>query len=513
MENEIITTNQQEINQNQTNIENMDLTTKYIMENIDKSLIIFCNPISGNQEGKIVLSIAKHYLTREQYKLIDFQYLQTEKRYEPIKSIFFELVNKEDNAKGQKLLKYCTERCKLNKEMGQPEQFQKIRTLIAGGDGTVLSMIESFIKNGIDINYCTFGHVPLGTANDLSNSLGFSDHVDISENDIDKLYFILNRYYTAKFGKIDIWKLELQLDPEEGEILTNSKNGKVPLKDNNGNLIKNYTRTFINYVSLGYDARVGYNFDSRRTHSRTRNKCIYFCEGLKKMICRKTISVQHFIDTFTVYDSPDNSNQQLLFDNVEINNDNNVVTSQNNLIYREKTIKFQMRSKYSLIQNKNIINNEYLVLEGKPCSIIFQNIANYMSGVRDIWGKGDPKINVEVVAPTPEEKNICTKKLDDMAKSKQTFDDKMLEVFTFDNGLETGLEKIYRGLAKKIYHGYGPMEIKFLQTPKYLKEDRKNRIYLNLDGEFFHIVKPILLTIELNKDYCGGQLPFLIGDV
>ena len=31
-----------------------------------------------------------------------------------------------------------------------------------------------------------------------------------------------------------------------------------------------------------------------------------------------------------------------------------------------------------------------------------------------------------------------------MAKSPQKFDDKMLEVFTFDNGLETGLEKVIK---------------------------------------------------------------------
>ena len=500
---------------NQINTEDIDLTTKYIMENMDKALIMFCNPISGNQEGKIVLSIANHYFTKEKYKLIDFQYLKTEKKYEPIKAVFFELINKEDNAKGQKLLKYCTERCKLNEERGLPEKYQKIRTLIAGGDGTVLSMVESFIKYGTDINYCSFGHVPLGTANDLSNSLGFDSHVDISENNIDELYFILHRYYIAKYGKIDIWKLELQLDPIDGEILTNSKKGKSPLKDNNGNIIKKYERTFINYVSLGYDARVGYNFDSRRTSSRNVNKCIYFCEGLKKMICRKTVSVQHFIDTFTVYEDPDSSvNQESLFDNqiTSIYN-KNIELSQKNFDLNERKIIFQIRSKYSEgVKNTNNNNDEYLLLEGKPCSIIFQNIANYMSGVKDIWGKGKPQINVKVIAKTIEENNNCSKKLDEMAKSKQTFDDKMLEVFTFDNGLETGLEKVHSGFAKKIYHGRGPMEIKFLDTPKYDKEDKKDRIYLNLDGEFFHIVKPKILRIELNRDYCGGQLPFLIGD-
>ena len=100
-----------------------------------------------------------------------------------------------------------------------------------------------------------------------------------------------------------------------------------------------------------------------------------------------------------------------------------------------------------------------------------------------------------------------------MVNSIQKLDDKMLEVFTFDNGLETGLEKVYRGLAKKIYHGKGPMEVKFVETPKYIKADKKHRIYMNLDGEYFHIVKPILLRIELNRDICEGQLPFLVGNM
>ena len=84
---------------------------------------------------------------------------------------------------------------------------------------------------------------------------------------------------------------------------------------------------------------------------------------------------------------------------------------------------------------------------------------------------------------------------------------------TIDNGFKTGFEKVIGGFARKIYHGRGPMELKFLETPDYVENDKKNRIYLNLDGEYFHIVKPVLLRVELNKDMCQGQLPFLIGDM
>ena len=485
--------------------ENLDLTTKYVLENLKNTIILFCNPLSGNREGKIILDIASNYRTQEDYKLIDFQYLNT--KNEPIKAVIFELINKEDNAKGQLLLRHCSERCKQNLERGLPEEYQKVRTLIGGGDGTVLSMIESFIKNGTDINYCIFGHIPLGTGNDLANTLGFSDHINISKNNLNDLYNILNRYYKATFGKIDIWKMDLQLDNEEGEILVNTKNGKFPLKDDNGNIIKRYIRSFINYVSLGYDARVGYNFDPKRTHSRNGNKCIYFCEGFKKLTCRKTISIQGFIDTFTIYDSLDNSyNQKSFFTDTESTEEK--VNGEPN----SQKIKFQFISKKTY--NKEIKkdnNKKYLVVEGDPCSIIFQNIVNYMSGVNDMWGKGKEQLAVNVKNTNKETKKKYTNKLKKMADEKQKFDDKKLEVFTFDNGFKTGFEKVIGGFAKKIYHGRGPMEVKFLETPKFLEDNKKDRIYLNLDGEYFHIVKPLLMRLELNRDLCQGQLPFLIG--
>ena len=505
----------------QPNSEFVDLTTQYLGEHIDKTIIIFCNPISGNKEGRIFLNIANHYLTKEKYKLIDFQYLVTEKKYEPIKAVFFELINKQDNEKGRLLVKNLTKKCKLNEEAGLPENFHKIRTLIAGGDGTILSMVESFAKDGSDINYCCFGHVPLGTGNDLSNSLGFSDHVTISENNIDELYAILLKYYKAKYGKVDIWKMDLQLDPTVGRILVNTKKGKEPLKDDNGNILNRYIRTFINYISFGYDARVGYNFDPKRSFSRNVNKCIYFLEGFKKLFCQKTISVQKFIDTITVYDSEENSiNQESFFSdkdnneiqaNISTNIKNNTEISSNNLNINKHKTKFQLMSlnKY----NENNINSKCLVLEGKPCSIIFQNIINYMSGVKDIWGHGKEKLSISMKNVTNEENLKYSKKLTDMSHCEQKFDDKMLEVFTFDNGFETGLENLFGGLAKKIYHGRGPIEVKFIETPNYNKEDKENRIYLNLDGEYFHVIKPIVVKIELNRDYCGGQLPFLIGNI
>ena len=491
---------------NTKNSEANDLTTQYILENIHKILIFFCNPISGNQEGQIFLNIASNYKTKDNYKLMDFQYLKSSsnKEYLPMIVVVFQLTSKEETNQGNLLVKKCYEKCVINQQKGLSEEYNKVRVLIGGGDGTILSTIEHLIKAGTDINYCLFGHVPLGTGNDLANTLGFSDHVDISENSLDDFYQIISRYYKAKSGKIDIWKMDLTLDENDGKILLNEKDGKKPILDENGNIVKRYVRTFINYISFGYDARVGYNFDPKRTSSRNKNKCIYFCEGLKKLTCRKTMNIQEFIDTFTIYDSSDNSINQDSFFSEKIDIEpNNIKTELNHA-------KFQFVSKQVYEKKYKALNSKCLVIKDTPCTIIFQNIVNYMSGVNDIWGNGKNQLAIEVKSNSNEEKRKYTEKLEQMAAEKQKIDDKMLEIFTFDNGLKTGFEKVIGGLAKKIYHGKGPIEMSFLDTPNYDKNERKNRIYFNLDGEYFHVVKPILLRVELNRDICQGQLSMLI---
>jgi hypothetical protein len=78
-----------------------------------------------------------------------------------------------------------------------------------------------------------------------------------------------------------------------------------------------YRRSFINYFSLGYDARIGFGFDKKRSGKRCLNKCIYFWEGCKKNCCTKTFPLNSFINSFQVIDfdskkklTEDNSNSE-----------------------------------------------------------------------------------------------------------------------------------------------------------------------------------------------------------
>jgi diacylglycerol kinase (ATP) len=59
-----------------------------------------------------------------------------------------------------------------------------------------------------------------------------------------------------------------------------------------------FKKTFINYLSIGYDARVGFGFEKGRCGNRFCNKLLYFWEGCKKNCCRSTIKINSLIDRF-----------------------------------------------------------------------------------------------------------------------------------------------------------------------------------------------------------------------
>ena len=47
------------------------------------------------------------------------------------------------------------------------------KVILCGGDGTIMSIINEICDNDINVDNCIFGAIPLGTGNDLANTLGW----------------------------------------------------------------------------------------------------------------------------------------------------------------------------------------------------------------------------------------------------------------------------------------------------------------------------------------------------
>ena len=470
-----------------------------IKDYINDTFFVFCNPISGDQNGKKILEIADRFSMLTEYKFLDFSNIPNQKLY-PIKSFFFNLINTSDRDKGIELIKYY-------QKFENENNYYNI--LIGGGDGTTMQMITILKERDINIKNCIFGHLPLGTGNDISITLGFGKKVKIENMSILELYNILLNYYLSDYGYLDIWKSEVVVDNNNnGVVVQNTSNGKIPLLDKKGNILKIFIKSFTNYLSLGYDARVGYDFDPRRTKSRCINQCIYCWEGFKKLFFRKTLPINCFLDSITIYED------EILNSNNNGYHSDSTMCSYNineeSFLPRFNNMKIKCRYKpLNSIKPTDDVK-KLLIMKNDPCSIVFQNIISYMAGAKNIWKISRKNEEIGIDHPIFIKDNIKKQRtIDKNVNKPQEINDNKIEIFTFDNGLVTGFEKVIGGFAKKLYHGNGPILIKFNDIV-YNENDKTGRLYLNIDGEYFNLRRAKYMIIELDKSFCGGQLSFFM---
>ena len=80
---------------------------------------------------------------------------------------------------------------------------------------------------------------------------------------------------------------------------------------------------------------------------------------------------------------------------------------------------------------------------------------------------------------------------------------------TYDHGMDMGLDRVSRGNAKKIHQGKGPFVFTFKKILSKAQKKKLNKVYINIDGEFYHLVQPKQIVISLNDKISNGQIKFL----
>jgi diacylglycerol kinase (ATP) len=424
----------------------------------------------------------------------------------PFSTIVFNIINKDEMNSGKKFIK---------KYLSDFPDF-KIKILIAGGDGTVLGIVEELNREKIDLNRCIFGAMPFGTGNDLSNALGFGTECQVG--DINNFQRVLYTYIIGVESKIDIWELCINMDQINGAIYDVIKNGEKIKEDEEKNKILKFKKTFVTYFSLGFDARVGFEFEQRRTSNRCCNKVVYALEGAKRIFCcKKNYGLTQLLDSFLEGNS-----------NSEINNTNNGNDKNINIITEKSSDSdieevpndplLEEKEKINIENDNNSNDKRFvfktrtddkkdIVLKGNPVSLVCQNIDFYMGGTRDIWGKTS-HLGIHQEEASKEDYQEYKRQVVDNFK-KQAFDDKQIEFFTFENGIEFGLERVARGLAKRVYQGPGPVYLEFKKAPDETEKVALTKVYINCDGEFYHLQNPTEICVRLNENICNGQINIL----
>ena len=499
--------------------------------------MVLVNPKSGSQQGKTVLEHAEKYRIESipDYKVISFPIMDEKiikrkskeiqlknpnepneiiegnnsnqindfhlAKFDPLvefSTIIFNIIDKDDIIKGKQFVKkYLTDFPKNN-----------IKILIAGGDGTVLGIVEDLNKEGVPLDRCIFGAMPFGTGNDLSHCLGFGNECKVGG--IRNFQRVLYTYLIGTLSKIDIWELSVMVNEKNGTIFDVIKKGEKIKEDSNNNKVLEFKKTFVNYFSLGFDARVGFQFEQRRSSSRFCNKFIYAWEAAKRIFCcRKNYGLTQLLDSFqegTGEKSKEKKSDEIpdLTDIEEVKSEPMLPKEDNNCLL-EGERKFIFRTKSSEGISSNI------VLKGNPVNIICQNIDFYMGGTQNIWDKSS-NIGLEKEDSTKKELKDYKKEVLEHFK-KQAFDDKKIEFFTYEHGIELGLERVARGIAKRVYQGAGPVYLEFKKNPDDTEKLALEKVYLNCDGEFYHLVNPTHISVRLNTKICDGQINILKNEI
>ena len=528
--------------QSETNKNFFDIPFSDLPHNIQEDLklngkfyLIFVNPKSGSQEGKNILYLSSRYKYDyiSNYNLLTFPISITKNSQNKLNNnintnisllktrftiLVFDILISKEYEKGKNFIKSY-----LNFFINN-----QLKILIAGGDGSVLSIIEDLYKDNIDINRLVFGVFPVGTGNDLCHSLGYGNSIEFGKK-INNLENFIYLYTRSKITKIDIWEITINFNENSSLLVSTTKGEKIIYtsgninnnnknnnnNDNNNNNTNNniiitnnnktFNKNFINYMSLGYDAVCGAEFEMKRSSNRNCNRIIYGYEAIKRYLCcKKNYTINELIDNFISYENNNNnniidnkndssiniirvnSNKQILYEKEEnkeelneelMNNNENIISTENIIDTNENN--FDNKNNNILKGNKKIIfnnNTEKSSIKGNPIVLIAQNINYYMGGTQNIWNKSNAKDN---------------------KFSEQLFDDKKLEFFSYKNGFEMALERVFTGFANRIFQGEGPIILNF----------RENRdFYINIDGEFYHLINPKNLMITQSRKFNNGQI-------
>ncbi|CAK0858724.1 unnamed protein product [Prorocentrum cordatum] len=244
--------------------------------------------------------------------------------------------------------------------------------IVAGGDGTVMWVIEEMFKHGIDVDRVTLGTTPFGTGNDFSNVTGWGTRGPspgfLKENSgFSGMRRYVDAWLQAEQRPYDIWETSMRTMASEKAGFEFIQDGRKVCTDKHierhgirrlGDGSLEMSKYVCNYFSVGLDARVGVGFDKLRAKSQVINKGVYALEGAKKLLFKKKGVIGNVVDSL-----------------VELQSDTLLDRAAEGHKKDERAVVFKAGRQDDGDDKK---------LVGNPVSLIFMNIPSIAGGL-DIW--------------------------------------------------------------------------------------------------------------------------------
>jgi diacylglycerol kinase (ATP) len=351
--------------------------------------------------------------------------------------------------------------------------------IVAGGDGTVMWVIEEMFKHGVDVDKVNLGTTPFGTGNDFSNVTGWGTRGPSpgflkEESGFSGMRRYVDAWLQAEPRPYDIWETSVRTMASEKAGFEFIQDGRKVCTDKHidrhgikrlGDGSFEMSKYVCNYFSVGLDARVGVGFDKLRAKSQAINKGVYGWEGAKKLLFKKKGVIGNVVDSL----------EELHFDSM-------LDRAAKGHKSDERAVVFKAGQ-----QDDRDDNN---MLMGNPVSLIFMNIPSIAGGL-DIWKWS--KSNMGITGPK------------DLLDCPQDFGDGKLECLSYRSGIGFYLEQLrapttISGRGNRIYQGGEPLRLKFKSPSdvEFVKGTShcKGRTYMQVDGEFFIVYEPHSLVVK-----------------
>lgn len=351
-----------------------------------------------------------------------------------------------------------------------------IRMIMAGGDGSLMGLVNKAKEAGCDINTLVTCVLPYGTGNDLARCLNWGG----SEGEL-KIYKSLPKLINeiclnAEIKELNIWTVLIKFRHGGTTFDVDSKRKRSYIARNE----TFFERFMINYFSFGEDARVGTGFEKNRTKHRCCNTLVYGAVGCFNFCCccRRPESITDQILEVRSYKASKSLQEQGVPPMPEVANP----------MIMEET-KDQMEP----MLNRNSTNGEILFttkakdpdnlhIKGKPVTFCAMNIPSMMGGRANPWiqAAGRMAINNPYTQNPPKDYNTPKKMEKQLNFTKQDPTDGVLEFVTFRNMFEMTFLK--RG--QRLIQDEGPIEFKFKERVSLYSD----HLCFTIGGRHFHLL-------------------------
>jgi len=359
---------------------------------------------------------------------------------------------------------------------------ERIRVMVAGGDGTVMWVISELTATGVDVDRVVVGHIPFGTGNDFSRSTGWGGTVD--DGDLigtgwKRLKRDVKRWLAADDVDLDVWEVEVTAASfafvHHGQrVLT--ENDKVQhrlteLDDGSWDMRK----PMVNYFSLGQCNRAGLGVEKRRSSMRLGNILRYGIEGLKGLTFRPAPMVSDVVKELSVSRS-----------------DDSLCSLGSRTTLAGSAVRSRTSSEDSHCSSCSSLASEWTTSfsECKETSeLLFLNVPSFAGGATPwAWSTAQGEENAE---------------LNDV---QQDMGDGRLEVVSYKSAFGAAIDATNskfrlpgRGSGQRVASAEGPFRMSFLspEEAKYTSTD--GRVYLQVDGEFFVAHWPQTMQVHHSK--------------